>query len=171
VLEDIGLNKGDLKEEKSVEVGNIFSLGTKFSDALQLSYVDENGEKKPVIMGSYGIGPGRLIGTVVESLSDEKGIVWPKSIAPFDVHLIEINPKRDAAVSAEAQRVYELLTAKGVEVLWDERDASAGEKFADSDLIGIPVRYVVSAKTLADKSIEQKVRATQKTDMISASSI
>jgi prolyl-tRNA synthetase len=164
VLKDLGLKKDDLVEKKAVEVGNIFSLGTKFSDAFELSYVDEKGEKKPVIMGSYGIGPGRVMGTVAEVLSDDKGLVWPVSIAPFAIHLISIEDKA-GKVRAEADKLYERLTKKGVEVLYDDRDARAGEKFADSDLIGIPTRIVISEKTLESNSVEVKDRMTGTVEM------
>lgn len=161
VLKDLNLNKSDLIEKKSVEVGNIFSLGTRFSDAFGLKYLDEKGDKKPVIMGSYGIGPGRVMGTVAEILSDKDGLVWPKAIAPFDIHLISIGN-----VSEKSNSLYEELTNMGVDVLYDDRDIRAGEKFADSDLIGIPIRLVVSEKTLQSDSVEMKDRATGKVDMI-----
>lgn len=156
VLADLGLRKEELVEEKAVEVGNIFNLGTKFSDALELNYLDEKGEKKSVIMGSYGIGPGRIMGTVVEVLSDEKGIVWPASISPFDVHLIQIGNDED--VKKECENIYKSLQEKGVEVLYDDRDLRPGEKFADSDLIGIPKRIVVSPKTIKENKVELKER-------------
>lgn len=164
VLADLGLKKEDLVEKKAVEVGNIFSLGTKFSDAFELKYVDEKGEKKPVIMGSYGIGPGRVMGTVAEVLSDDKGLVWPASIAPFAIHLISIEDKNGKVKSA-ADKLYERLTKKGVEVLYDDRDARPGEKFADSDLIGIPTRIVISEKTLESDSVEVKDRTTGTVEM------
>ncbi len=147
----------DLKKEKAVEVGNIFNLGTKFSEALDLAYVDEKGEKKFVVMGCYGIGPGRLMGTIVESLSDEKGIVWPESVAPFKIHLISI-PDKEGKVAHYADKLYQTLVDKGIEVLYDDRDTRAGEKFADSDLIGIPYRVVVSDKTMAEGKLELKDR-------------
>ncbi len=146
-----------LREEKAVEVGNIFPLGTRFSDALGLKYLDEKGESKSVVMGSYGIGLGRLMGAIVEVFADEKGIVWPEAVAPFVVHLVLLNGDVPE-VKAEAERLYSDLTKKGVEVLFDDREATAGEKFADSDLIGIPKRIVVSKKTVADKKFELKTR-------------
>ena len=150
-------------ERKAVEVGNIFSLGTRFSEALGLNFKDEKGEEKPVIMGSYGIGLGRLMGTVVEVLSDEKGIVWPTKIAPFQVHLLLLGEK----AKDFANDVYKTLTSKGVEVLYDDRDARAGEKFADADLIGIPLRAVVGDKALESKLIEVKERTSDKTKNLS----
>ena len=158
VLKDLGLNKDTLVKEKSIEVGNIFSLGTKFSDALELSYPDEKGEKKKVVMGSYGIGPSRLMGTVVECLSDEGGIVWPKEIAPFTVHLLDITSKPENKVQAE--KIYTDLLNMNVEVLCDDRDVRAGEKFADADLLGLPYRVIVSDKTLDKGEVEVKNRAT-----------
>jgi prolyl-tRNA synthetase len=149
VLASLGINKEDLVENKAVEVGNIFTLGTRFSDALNLKYKNEEGEEKSVFMGSYGIGPGRLMGTIVEVLSDDKGIIWPESVAPFQVHLLVLGD--DDNVRKEANLLYEKLIEKGIEVLLDDRDdISAGEKFADSDLIGIPFRVVVSKRSLAD---------------------
>jgi prolyl-tRNA synthetase len=162
VLADLGVKKADLVEKKAVEVGNIFSLGTKFSDAFELTYVDEKGEKKPVIMGSYGIGPGRVMGTIVETLSDANGIVWPEEVAPFKVHLLVLG---DAA-RKEADKLYSTFEAKGIEVLYDDRDARPGEKFADADLMGMPYRIVVSDKTIAAGAHELKVRKTGETSSL-----
>jgi len=157
VIESLGLNKEDLVENKAVEVGNIFSLGTKFSAPFELKYKDENGEEKLVIMGSYGIGLGRLMGTIVEVLSDDKGIIWPENIAPFKVHLLSLGS--DENVRNGAEDLYHKLIEKNIEVLFDDRvDTSAGEKFADSDLIGIPYRVVVSKRSLADGGFEVKKR-------------
>ena len=143
VKADLGLD-GEFEEAKSVEVGNIFTLGSRFSDALELGYMDEQGQKQKVLMGSYGIGPARVMGTIVETLSDEKGIVWPRSVAPFSVHLILVTGSDEAKTRAED--LYAELTTAGFDVLFDDRDARAGEKFGDSDLIGIPTRVVVSDK-------------------------
>ncbi len=164
-LKKLGLNKSDLVEMKAVEVGNIFNLGTRFSDAFELNYLDENGEKKPVIMGCYGIGPGRLMGTIAEVLSDDKGLVWPKEVAPFQTHLISIEDK-EGKVKIEADKLYKKLTDRGDEVLYDDRDMRPGEKFADSDLMGIPRRIVISAKTLEAGELEVKDRATGTVEMI-----
>lgn len=163
VLADLGVTKDELKQEKSIEVGNIFPLGTKYSGPLNLAYKNEKGENIPVYMGSYGIGPARLMGTIVELLSDDKGIVWPESVAPFAVHLVELS-NGNTEVHDEAEEMYRQLTRNGIEVLWDDRDARAGEKFADSDLIGIPLRVVVSEKTLAEGKFECVARATGKTE-------
>ncbi len=154
VLNDLGLTRDELEEVHSIETGNIFKLGTRFSAPIGLNYKDENGEQKPVIMGSYGIGPGRLMGTIVESFADDKGIVWPESVAPFKVHLIDLREKE------ASDALYEKLTDAGIEVLYDDRDQSAGEKFGGSDLLGMPYRVVVSGKTLASGKFEVKVRKT-----------
>jgi prolyl-tRNA synthetase len=170
VLKDLGLNKKDLVEKKAVEVGNIFSLGMRFSDAFDLKYLDSDGKKKPVVMGSYGIGPGRVMGVMAETMSDEHGLVWPKGIAPFDVHLIVIFDKEGAA-KKEADALYDELVKKGISVLYDDRDLRPGEKFADSDLIGIPTRIVVSEKNLKEGKFEVKDRKTGKVEMVNRSEI
>ena len=147
---------------RSIEVGNIFKLGTKFSDAFNLQYVDADGNKKSVVMGSYGIGPGRLMGTVVEIMHDERGIIWPENIAPFTVHCIALESKdttENIKIKKAGEKLYAELQKKGVEVLYDDRrDRSAGQKFADADLLGIPIRLVISEKTIAKKSVEIKRR-------------
>jgi len=165
VIADLGLNKDKLRKEKSIEVGNIFKLGTRFSEPLGLTYKDSAGEDKPVIMGSYGIGPGRLMGTVVELTSDENGLVWPKEVAPFDVHLVEI-VSTDPNVKGSTEELYEKLIKEGKEVLYDDRNIRAGEKFSDSDLIGIPTRVVVSEKTLTEGKFEVKDRKSGETAML-----
>ncbi len=161
VLQDLGLVRENLKQVKSAEVGNIFSLGTKFSDAFDLTYADESGQKQKVIMGSYGIGPGRVMGTIVELLSDEKGIVWPESIAPFKVHLLSF--KQDQ----KAKEIYDALTAKGVEVLFDDRDVSIGVKLNDADLLGMPHRVLITEKSLAAGGVEYKKRTDTEAEIIS----
>ena len=165
VLKELGLKKENLVEKKAVEVGNIFNLGTKFSDAFDLKYLDSDGTKKPVIMGSYGIGPGRVMGAIVETMSDEKGIVWPAEISPFDVHLVVIFDKGGAAVK-EVDTLYQNLLEKGVSVLYDDRDLRPGEKFADSDLIGIPTRIVVSEKNIKEGKLEVKDRKSGEVKMV-----
>ncbi len=164
VLADLGLNKKTLVEKKGVEVGNIFNLGNKFSKPLELFYVDDKGEKHDVIMGCYGIGPGRVMGTIVEVLSDAKGIVWPREVAPFEAHLIEM--KGSEAVSAAAEKLYRDLNKKGITVLWDDRDTRAGEKFADADLIGIPYRIVISEKTMKENKFELKLRTEDEATLV-----
>jgi prolyl-tRNA synthetase len=152
ILKDLGISKETLVEAKAIEVGNIFKLGTRFSEPLGLTYKDEDGTDKPVVMGSYGIGIGRLMGTIVEVLCDEKGIVWPESVAPFQVHLVELS-QGDEKIRTYADKLYEDLKTAGIEVLYDDRDQRAGEKFADSDLLGIPHRVIVG-KTTSDSAIE-----------------
>lgn len=156
----------ELRVETAIEVGNIFDLKTRFSAPFNLSYKDEAGEEQTVIMGCYGIGLGRLLGTIVEVLGDDAGLVWPNEVAPFSVHLVELASAADAGVRAETQELYDELSLKGVEVLWDDRDLRAGEKFAESDLMGIPTRVVVSAKTLAAGKFEVKDRATGEVSMV-----
>ena len=168
-LSELGVRKEDLREEKAIEIGNIFPLGTRFSEALGLTYKNEAGESVPVVMGSYGIGPARLMGTVVECLADGKGLVWPEAIAPFAVHLVQLGD--DAEVQKEAQELYRELTLAGIEALWDDRDARAGEKFADSDLIGIPMRVVVSQKSLAEGKFECALRSSGRTEHRSISEL
>jgi prolyl-tRNA synthetase len=153
------LGGGSFEEAKAIEVGNIFTLGTRFSEALGLTYKNADGQEEPVFMGSYGIGPARLMATVAELMADEKGLVWPESVAPFRVHLVELN-NGNKDVTDDAAELYRALTAAGVEVLWDDRDARAGEKFADGDLIGIPLRIIVSEKTLAAGTYECVERST-----------
>jgi prolyl-tRNA synthetase len=165
-LKEFGVTKDELKPVKSIEVGNIFSLGTKFSEAIGLTFKDENGEDQPVIMGSYGIGPARAMGTIVDLLSDEKGIVWPEEVAPFRVHLVGLNLE-DAEVKDWADGVYSLLTSRGLEVLYDDRDARPGEKFADSDLLGMPYRVVVSRKGKENNLFEVVKRAGGETRNLS----
>ena len=161
ILED---EKG-LVEKKAVEVGNIFTLGTRFSEPFDLTYLDMEGKAKPVIMGSYGIGIGRVMGTVAEVLSDDKGLVWPDSIAPFKVHLVALS-REDGKVVEYADTLYGELTGAGIEVLYDDRDMRPGEKFADADLIGIPYRIVVSEKLYKEKKLELKMRKTGETAIL-----
>lgn len=151
VLADLGINKEELVEKTAVEVGNIFTLGTKFSDAIGLKYSDENGESKSVFMGSYGIGPSRVMGLLAEHFSDDKGLVWPENIAPFKVYLVRIGG--DEAIKC-ADDLYDELTGKGIEVIYDDRDVRPGEKFADSELIGIPYRVTVSDRLIANNEYE-----------------
>lgn len=168
VLADIGVDRASLVEKKAIEVGNIFSLGFKFSEPFGLSYTTAEGEQVPVFMGSYGIGITRLIGTIVEILSDDKGIVWPESVAPFKIHLLSLGE----TVQDKAQEVYDELTKYGVEVLWDDRGGvSAGEKFADSDLIGIPHRIVISERSIAAGGLEYKLRTEKESEIVSIAAL
>ena len=165
-LSELGVNKEELTEKKSIEVGNIFSLGTKFSEALGLTYKDEEGNDQPVIMGSYGIGPARAMGTIVDLLSDEKGIVWPESVAPYQVHLVGLNGD-DSEIKDWTDGMYTALQARGVEVLYDDRDARPGNKFADSDLLGIPYRVVASKKMKEEGKFEIVERKTGEVTYVS----
>jgi prolyl-tRNA synthetase len=149
----------NLIEKKAVEVGNIFPLGTRFSEAMELYYLDEKGKKNLVWMGSYGIGPGRLMATIAEVFADGNGLIWPESVAPFKFHIVALEMDNEE-VKKTANEIYKKMENSGIEVLYDDRDVSAGEKFADSDLMGIPYRIVVSEKNLKDNVLEIKARQT-----------
>ncbi len=166
VLKELGVTKEELEQVKSIEVGNIFNFGTTKCEQLGLTYVNEQGVENPVFLGSYGIGITRLMGTVVELLADEKGMVWPESIAPFTVHLLSL-VSNDETVVAYAENLYSELMSKGVEVLYDDRDARAGEKLADSDLIGIPLRIIVGKNTITSGLVEIVERRSGETKSIS----
>ncbi|MDB5254818.1 MAG: putative prolyl-tRNA synthetase, prolyl-tRNA synthetase [Candidatus Nomurabacteria bacterium] len=167
VLAELGIDKSTVIEKKAIEVGNIFSLGFKFSEPFELTYKTAEGTEVPVFMGSYGIGITRLMGTIVEVLSDEKGIVWPETVAPFKVHLLSLG---DTAEQAES--IYSQLLANGIEVLFDDRQGvSAGAKFADSDLLGIPHRVVVSDRSLAQGGLEYKQRTSTEATIVSVESL
>ncbi len=154
-------NEKPLETFKASEVGNIFPLNIKFSESFDYYYTDENGEKKIVYMGCYGIGPTRLMGVLAEKFSDESGIAWPESVAPFKVHLISLSQNQ------ESEKIYQELNKEGVEVLYDDREEVApGEKFADADLIGCPIRLVVSKKTLEQDSVEFKRRNSREIKLV-----
>jgi len=164
--------KGKIRMKNAIEVGNLFPLGTKYSKAFNLQFINSKGKKEYVIMGSYGIGLGRVMGTAVEIHHDNRGIIWPNTIAPFKVHLIEIPAKSESFVKKQAEKIYKDLIDKGIEVLYDDRDdKTAGEKFIDADLIGIPQRIVVSEKTLAKDSIEVKARNQKQEKLVKISQI
>lgn len=169
-LENLGVKREDLEKCNTAEVGNIFNFGQQKATDLGLSVKDSTGTDTPVWMGSYGIGITRLMGVLVEKFSDEKGIVWPQSVAPFAVHLVSITGG-NADIAGEADKLYDLLREHGVEVLYDDRDVRAGEKFADSDLMGIPVRVIVSEKTMAQGGVEVVSRATGTATFVADSSI
>jgi len=158
ILAELGLPKKKLVEKKAIEVGNIFNLKLKYTEAFDVKYKDEKGELRPVYMGCYGIGLGRVLGTIVEVLADDKGLVWPKAVAPFFVHLIALQP----AVYSQAEKYYEELKKSGFEVLFDDRDLSAGEKLVESDLLGIPVRMVVSERNKDKIELKPRTAATAK---------
>lgn len=170
VLQEAGLVREKLEEVKAIEVGNIFKLGTRFTEPLGLTVKDESGKESSVVMGCYGIGLGRLMGTIVEALSDEKGIVWPKEVAPYPVHLVSI-AGGNAEIAAEADKLYELLQEHDIEALYDDRDVRAGEKFADADLIGIPTRLVISEKTMQQGGVEVLARHTGSATLVPESGI
>lgn len=154
---------GRVKEGRGIEVGNVFKLGTRYSEAFGLKYLAKDGKKEFVVMGSYGIGISRLMGALVEVFHDDAGMMWPEVVAPFEVHLIKVGDSAD--VGKYAEEVYGELKKAGIEVLFDDRDVGAGEKFADADLIGIPYRAVVSEKT--GKKIEVKKRGEEKAELVS----
>ncbi len=157
---------GHVEESSSIEVGNIFRFGTVYSEKMKVNFKDKEGQIKPAFLGSYGIGVSRLVGALAEKFNDEQGLIWPKTAAPFLVHLVSIGN-----VAAEAEKIYQKMLSGGLEVLWDDRDESAGVKLADADLIGIPYRMVMSEKTLAQNSVEIKKRDSQKTELIKSDQV
>ena len=146
---------GALQFQTAIEVGHIFKLGTKYSEALGATFLDEDGQEKTIVMGSYGIGPGRVMAAAVEQLHDERGIIWPKEIAPYDVHVVVIQGAEEMGEQAA-----QALSAAGFDVLLDDRDGRPGEKFADADLIGCPIRVTVGKKSLEDGKVDVRDRAT-----------
>jgi prolyl-tRNA synthetase len=151
------VNGHPIRIEPAIEVGNIFKLGTRFSEPLGATYLDESGTARPIWMGSYGIGPARITAAAVEQFADEQGISWPRSIAPFDVHLVGLG--REGSEEREiAERLYGELREAGIEVLYDDRDAGPGDKFADAELLGVPLRLVVGRRTAASGEVEAQVR-------------
>ena len=162
-LEKLGLKREDLVEQTSIEVGNTFHLESKYSDALDVYFTDENGEKKSVIMGCYGIGISRVMGAIAENFADEKGLVWPENIAPAKVYLVQIGEKSREL----AEEIYSELMKKGVEVIFDDREARPGQKFADAELMGIPYRVTVSDRLLESGEFEVVERKTGEVEMLS----
>ena len=147
-----------------VEVGNIFKLGTRYSEAMGCTFLDRDGTSKPVVMGSYGIGVGRLLACVAEEYNDERGLRWPITVAPFEVHLVSLAKAGESReVQETADGLYEMLGQARVEVLYDDRDAMPGVKFADADLIGVPLRLTVSARSLERGGVEIKRRDSAET--------
>jgi prolyl-tRNA synthetase len=165
VLAELGLKKEELVEKTAVEVGNIFTLGTKYSEALGLTFTAEDGTAHPVYMGSYGIGPSRLMGLIAEHFADEKGLVWPLAVAPAQVYLVRLS-EADEVVKA-ADELYIRLTEAGAGVLYDDRDERAGAKFADADLLGIPYRLVISDKNVESQTYELKARQATEARQVS----
>jgi len=156
---------GRLTFQTAIEVGHIFKLGTRYTAALGSSFLDEHGEEQTVLMGCYGIGPGRIMAAAVEQSHDENGIIWPRSIAPYDVHVLALHGAA-AEVLEPAVEVAELLSGGGLDVLLDDRAQRPGEKFADADLLGVPIRVTVGKKTLDDGAVDVRIRATGVDDRI-----
>jgi prolyl-tRNA synthetase len=164
VLAELGVSKSEMVKVKSAEVGNIFNFGTAKCDDMNFFVTDEQGEQVSIYLGSYGIGVTRLMGVVAEHFADERGMVWPESIAPFRVHLLVLG--LESTVCSTADKIYDDLVSQNIEVLFDDRDLRAGEKFADSDLLGIPWRVVVSEKSLASGGVEIKKRNSTESEII-----
>ncbi len=155
-----------LKAARGVEVGNIFKLGTRYSDSLGCTFLDKDGQTKPVIMGSYGIGVGRLLACVAEEHHDDHGLVWPVTVAPYQVHLVLLHGKGTPQAGETADNLYADLQTAGIEVLYDDRDESPGVKFNDADLIGLPIRLTVSERALAQGGVEMKLRSQQEKSIL-----
>ncbi len=165
IIATLGLKKEELIEKRAVEVGNIFSLGSTYADALNLYYQDSDGKQQSIIMGCYGIGVSRLMGLLVEYFFDDQGIIWPKEIAPFAVHLLSLCKTPEDIEKADA--LYLQLQQAGIEVLYDDRpDARAGEKFMDSDLMGMPTRVIISPKTIEQNAVEVKERTATESRIV-----
>ncbi len=146
--------------EPAIEVGNIFKLGTRYSVTLGAHYLDQNGASQPLWMGCYGIGPARIAAAAIEQFADDRGISWPRTIAPFDIHLVTLG-KQDSEERGVSDSLYEELEAAGLDTLYDERDAGPGEKFADAELLGCPLRVTIGRRTLQNGEIEVQVRRGQ----------
>ena len=156
-----------LRLSRGIETGHIFKLGAKYSQAMGCNYTDEAGAEKPMIMGCYGLGIGRTVAAAIEQNHDADGIIWPLPLAPFQVLVQSLNPNHEA-VRREADRLYAELRAKGVEVLYDDRDERPGVKFKDADLVGIPVRVTVGAKSLAEGKVEVSLRRDRVKELVAA---
>ncbi|MCE5304723.1 MAG: proline--tRNA ligase [Chloroherpetonaceae bacterium] len=165
------INGLPIRISKTIELGHIFKLGTRYSDALGAKFLDKDGSEKSIIMGSYGIGVERIIASFIEQNYDEKGIVWKKALSPFDMHVISINQTKFPEVAEYSNKLMEELQSSGFEVLWDDREESAGVKFNDADLIGIPIQIIISNKTIANGNAEIKLRQTNERLFISLENI
>lgn len=170
VLNELGLKKDELVEKKTAETGNIFTLGARFSEPLELIFDTKEGERKPVFMGSYGIGIGRLMGVIAEVLSDDKGLVWPESVSPFNVHLVNVSIDNEDATKL-ADEIYEHFQQNNISVLYDDRNKGVGEKLGDADLIGITTRIVIGTKGLEAGEYDLYNCLTKKTEKVSESQI
>ncbi len=164
-LKNLGVTMDELEKVKTAEVGNIFNFGTKKCEQLGLYYADSSGAKIPVWLGSYGIGITRLMGVIVEKNGDENSMIWPASVSPFAIQLIELS-QGDEKIKKTAEELYNRLREAGVEVLFDDRDLQAGQKFADADIIGIPRRVIISKKTIEKNSVEFKNRVTNEVTLV-----
>ena len=158
-VKELGLNKDKLEKLRSAEVGNIFNFGTDKAEQMGITFADQDNTQKPFYYGSYGIGVTRVMGVIAELFADDRGLVWPDNIAPYQVYLVNIGNSPE--VLTRAQEIYDTLQESGVDVLWDDREARPGEKFADGDLMGIPHRVVISEKTMASDSLEYKGRTDE----------
>ena len=154
-----------LQFKHGIEIGNIFQLGLKYSKSMKVNYLDKDGKSKPMYMGCYGIGVGRTMASVIEDNHDDYGPIWPMSIAPYQVHIVALQPNGTES-GEKAEALYNDLLAKGVEVLYDDRGEKAGFMFSDADLLGIPFRVIVSPKTLANGMVEFRTRASRDSEMI-----
>jgi prolyl-tRNA synthetase len=161
---------GRLSSTHGIEVGHTFKLGTFISRKLGANFVDPSGVTRPIVMGSYGIGLGRLLAAAIEQSHDEKGIIWPMAIAPYHIYLCSLYPE-NAQVAEAAEKLYSDLTARGLEVLYDDRHESPGVKFNDADLLGIPLRVTISPRTLEKDSVEVKWRTEKQTQLVSLASL
>ncbi|HEX6416791.1 MAG TPA: His/Gly/Thr/Pro-type tRNA ligase C-terminal domain-containing protein, partial [Candidatus Saccharimonadales bacterium] len=167
-LAKLGLDKSKLVEKKAIEVGNIFPLETKYTDALDVYYTDESGKKQSIIMGCYGVGISRLMGVLAEHFADDKGLVWPEAVAPAKVYLVRIGGEE---ATRHADELYEELRRRGIDVLYDDRDERPGAKFADAELMGIPYRVTVSDRLLEAGTYEFTTRATGETKLLTRSEL
>ena len=163
-VKELGISRDELEQVKTAEVGNIFNFGTQKTDEMELYYTDESGKQASLYLGSYGIGVTRVMGVIVEKFSDDRGIVWPEAVAPFRVYLARLG--NDGAIIKAADKLYDELQTNGISVLYDDSDKRPGEKFADADLIGLPHRLVVSAKTVEAGRFEYKQRSKADSEML-----
>lgn len=168
-VETLGLDKNKLEKCRSAEVGNIFNFGTDKATQMGITFTDKDNQAKPFWFGSYGIGVTRVMGVIAELFADDKGLVWPDNVAPFRVYLVSIG--KDEAAVQTAAKAYDELQAAGIDVLWDDRDARPGEKFADADLMGIPHRVVISPKTLEKGGVEYKARTSDASEIVSLAEV
>jgi prolyl-tRNA synthetase len=168
-IQELGIDKSELEKVKSAEVGNIFNFGTEKAESMGVYFTDQDGQQKPIYLASYGIGVTRVMGVIAEKFSDEHGLVWPEAVAPFQVYLARLGMEEQ--VVAAADKLYDELTEAGVDVLYDDRDARPGEKFADADLLGIPHRVVVSVRSLEQAGFEYKKRTEADSSMLPGESL